>query len=704
MFVSTVGKGDSTRVYVFESYRENGKVKKKIVKKLGYLSELTKNDPDALENLKKQLQINRDNIKEQRKAEEISDLKSILEAKNISNDKISPQVVYSNFIVRHLWNEYGLSKKIMSLQDYHNSTADFSYNDVIFTESFIKIIDPGSILNTYRYKSQLLGAPLSGVSLKQMYKSLDFVYNHKETIIKYINRNIDKKIKRNKNMIFYDVTNAYFEAQLSDQDKNIIRKNYYKDLKQILDTAVSQNLISKSDADSFLNGNFDFNILPESIRAEVRSILFLRVPGPSKECRFDLPIVSMALIVDDHAVPIDFELFSGSASEFKTMPKTIKKLQEKHNVKNTIVVADRGINSTENAKTLVDLGYGFIIAQKITNLKESERSTMLDSNGYTTKYILKDKDLPPNENNIFDIFKYKIIDYDKYDAKGNHVKCKLIFSHSKKREARDNKLIDKDENKAREAVKNNIDIPSSRKQWITFVNKEKGKNTKAKSVNEEAILKKREIAGYSGIIYHEIPGEKNNFSDEQILCSYHQLVQIEDCFRIMKTNLGLRPMYVRTEEHIQGHVMLCFLALVIIRLMQIKLRNYKNPMTIDEIIEALKQANLSVLCIDNDKEEKDKEDLYTNSTRYNIYRGRETLSDNEIKKELSKNKFVNNINIIMKCLGLTPLPIICNRMELLKCLCTTIPLNHPLIDPILHDYMLDKLEFEDDPACAGASA
>ena len=57
MFVSTVGKGDSTRVYVFESYRENGKVKKKIVKKLGYLSELTKDDPDALENLKKQLQI-----------------------------------------------------------------------------------------------------------------------------------------------------------------------------------------------------------------------------------------------------------------------------------------------------------------------------------------------------------------------------------------------------------------------------------------------------------------------------------------------------------------------------------------------------------------------------------------------------------------------------------------------------------------------
>ncbi len=697
MFVATVGKGKLARVYVFEGYREKGKSKKRIVERLGYLSDLTKDDPDALEKLKAQFEKSREDVKAQKQAEEAAALESLCEVKASARKRVPPRVLYSNFIIRIIWIEYGLFRVIYNLQEYHNKQATFSYNDVIFTESFLKIIHPCSIRASYRFKSKLLGAPLSGVSLDQMYDALSFLNEHKNTIINNLNKNIDKKLKREKSLIFYDVTNTYIETQLSDEDKNYVRKNCMSQLNEVLAEAMSENLITQEIADSFIENSFDFEVLPEAIRAEVRSAIFLRMPGPSKEKRFDLPLVSIALIVDNNAVPIDIEVFSGNASEYKTMPKAIKKLQKKHNVTNTIVVADRGINSTANTKMLLELGYGFVVAQKISNLQKNEKEIMLDKTGYTEKYILKDNELPATDDNIFDIQKYKMIDYEKRDNKGNQVKCKLVFTYSKKREERDNKLIDKDEETARKAVESNKEIPSQRKQWINYVNKQKGKKIIAESINEKALNEKRKIAGYSGVIYHCIPGKEDSFSDEQILSIYHQLVQIEDCFRIMKTNLGLRPMFVRLEDHIVGHTMLCYLALTMLRILQVKLQNFKMPMTIDEIIESLQKAEISVLCNENGN------DVYTNSCVYDIYRGSESLSEQQVRKKLSSIKHENKIDIIMKCLNLTPLPSACDRTSLLNSLGTKLPSSCPLIDPVLRDFVMNRLEEEGAvPDSAGA--
>ena len=100
MFVATVGKGKLARVYVFEGYREKGKSKKRIVERLGYLSDLTKDDPDALEKLKAQFEKSREDVKAQKQAEEAAALESLCEVKASARKRVPPRVLYSNFIIR----------------------------------------------------------------------------------------------------------------------------------------------------------------------------------------------------------------------------------------------------------------------------------------------------------------------------------------------------------------------------------------------------------------------------------------------------------------------------------------------------------------------------------------------------------------------------------------------------------------------------
>ena len=90
--------------------------------------------------------------------------------------------------------------------------------------------------------------------------------------------------------------------------------------------------------------------------------------GMSKEHRYDLPLVSISLVIDENGFPIDFELYNGNTAEISKMQESISKMQEKYNVKNTVVVADRGLNSVSNLNMLQDNNYGFIVDQKISNL------------------------------------------------------------------------------------------------------------------------------------------------------------------------------------------------------------------------------------------------------------------------------------------------------------------------------------------------
>ena len=104
--------------------------------------------------------------------------------------------------------------------------------------------------------------------------------------------------------------------------------------------------------------------------------------GSSKEPRFDFPLASSALVISEEGIPIDFYVYAGNASEFKTMAASIESLKQKYNVKESIVVADRGLNSAANLKMLQSSDLGFLMAQKVSNLDQKTTKAMFDPEGY----------------------------------------------------------------------------------------------------------------------------------------------------------------------------------------------------------------------------------------------------------------------------------------------------------------------------------
>ena len=685
MYVGTMGKGNRAKVYLLESYRDGKKVKKRILQCFGHLSELTREDPLAVEKLK--AKFDRHEEKNAKRAQEAAVAAYALnfDPKDTLSSLKAPEIIYSNYILRPLWKELEISKTINYLQKYYYKDVKYSIDNVVSTQCFLKIIDPSSVRKAYCHKGDLLGSPLNSISLDQMYDCLDFLYKHKDIIFKNINKAIEKKTNRNYSMVFYDVTNVYFECDITDEEKIFLRDFCEEELEEILTTSLEKELLKEEDIKKFYS-NYCLDNFSDTLRQEIKCMLFLRMRGLSKEHRYDLPLISIAMIVDDNAIPIDFEIYSGCASEYKTMFKSIRKIKEKYCIKKTIVVADRGINSTSNLRMLLDNEYGFLVAQKVSNLKPQEKAKMFEEDGYRKYVILRDKSSDVTEENIIDIIKFKTIDYIKRDKNGNSVNCKLIFTHSKKREERDKKIIDIAIKKAENAIKNNIEIPSSKQSWIGFI--EKDKKLKATSLDKKIIENKLKCAGYAGIVFH--PG--SNGSDEllnpsQIVNAYHNLVQIEDCFRIMKSNLGLRPMYVQLEEHINGHVICCVIALILLRILQIKLEKYNHSMTIDEIVNAIKDAKI-VANIDSSGNEQ-----YLSSTNYSfIYHNRQKLNEDNLRKLLQQAQCTPNLEHLMRCLGMQPLPPVCDRIGLMRSLNAKLKPSDPVIDPLVYDLVTGRLK------------
>ena len=689
MYVAIKGKGKNAKVYLLESYWENGKSKKRCIKYFGSFDNLTKDDPEyvsklkALYSKKRQDKLDAKRNLEIATASECFELDKLISSSNKSNFSRALSVNYANFVLNPLWNELGLYFKINQLQTIHHPSLSFNLNSIVSNLCFQKLIDPGSILHTYNHRSSILGAPFSDVSLDQMYMSLDFLSDHKDSILKRINTVLDSKFKRTYSMVYYDVTNTYIETCLTDEECKNYRKYHEEDFMEILKDSVNKNLVTQDIVDTFLQKeDMDLNLLPKEVAQKLRCLVFLRMRGLSKEHRYDLPLISISLVIDDQAIPIDFQIYSGCASEYKTMVNSIEEMKKKYNIENTIVVADRGINSVSNMKMLLNHEYGFLVAQKISNLKDKEKKAMLDNTGYSEHVILKDKRKPQTEDNTEDIIKTKAIDYVKQDKDGNKVQCKLIFSFSKKRQERDLKIIEEGIKRAEKAIQDNETITHSKKSWVSFIKLPKEVKAKATKLNEELIQKKKELAGYAGIIYHPAPNQEktNTIPTAKEICeAYHHLVQIEDCFRIMKTNLGLRPMYVRLEDHLEGHVMSCVLALILIRLLQIRLRENNYSMSIDKIIEALKDAN--VLFIPNSK---GKEVFVSESKYLDIYLDNDRRKQKEEKliKSLRK-EYTPLLYNIMEVLGLKPLPTLGDRKMIYRCFKVKLKQSVPLIDPII---------------------
>ena len=600
-----------------------------IGKALGSKSELLAKDPLALEKLRAELK------KRSAPNQATERTKQLLEEIPKKRPSLpyagEPVLCYANYILKPIWNE---TLKLKALVRYRQSKTDIEFDaEALLWQTVVnRIVSPSSHLKHYRSQTNWLGNSLAETNLRSLYRMLSFAARIKKPILRGLNKALNQAMPRDLSVVFYDVTNTWFETVWDDEHQWAMEVE--KQLSALPSGATSEErrqLIEKLE------------------RARTSS---LRMRGPSKECRKD-PIVSIAMVVDRDGIPIDFRVYPGNSSEKTTMKCSIDELAKTYKITNAVVVADNGLNTNANLIRLVKENQGFLLAHSLSKAKQDSVDEWLKDAGWQWD---KEKER-----------KIKIIPSSLIDEDGVvQTNYRMVIGWSEKRYREDMFKIEMHEQGAREAIAHHAKLPLATFGWKKYI--ETGKN-KAQKINEKKLAKDKKLAGYYAYLFKDsrefdkewvkLPAEeKKELSGWEIIEQYKKQAQIEECFRIMKTNFNLRPMYVYTDEHIEAQVLICVLALILLRILSKKLKLAGSPMTTEQILAALNTAKLSVQL------DKEQPALYR-PLRQILRRPKD--DDPHALIHLYEE---TDLSRIMNCVDLTPLPPVADKNELAHCLKT----------------------------------
>ena len=540
---------------VVENYTtyENGikKQKRKTIKNLGYLEKYDDGQPDFINRMKQKLKngellidgINPNEFRARAKLfnnafydESISDYR-FLNPKNIGY-----------FFLENIYNQLGLGDMMRRIKS--DSKIEYDLNGLLKLFVFGRILNPQSKKKTFEEKDEYLFSVTTHNDEQTIYRALDVLDNNSKKIQNRINTKIkNSSFGRKTDLTYYDVTNYYFETMYGDDDVYELDEN---------------NEIVKDDKGKPI-------IVKKGFKKS----------GVSKENRKE-PIVQMGLFIDNNGIPVSHKLFPGNTQDKTTFKDVLENDVDEMDLGRIVIVADNGMNTQENKYLIVDKENGYIVAKSVKKSWKSQRDFALDDEGYT--YIRN------NSGEV--VFKYKsrindiTLTYTNEDGTKTtkKVKEKEIIYWSKKhydREVMQNKkfieylesckenpdkLKDK-ERKSQEFIKT-VDVDSKTGEVIH--------PEKVIVFLDEKLKKYKETMGFYSIVTSEI-----NDDDKEIINKYHGLSRIEDSFRIIKSDLEGRPIYVWLEEHIKAHFLICFIALTIIRILQYKILKYENKSTLN---------------------------------------------------------------------------------------------------------------------------
>ena len=537
-------KNGKTYLSIVDGYRVDGKVKQKVYKKIGYLEDLEKQFDDPISHFKKEVEI----LKKQF-ISKITTTFDINQDNTFEDDTFNIGYAY----LKTIFKELDINSVLKNKQ--YSSNIEYSLSRACELLTYSRILDPGSIKYTYEHKNQFF-EPFD-LSLDDLYRCLNPLLDCKEDIFKTIWENTKEEYHRDASTSYYDCTNYYFEIEYDDED------------------------IKNEDGEIIKKG--------------------LRKRGPEKNHRPD-PIVEMGLLLDKQGFPISYNLFSGNTSEKETLIPEIHNIKRRHNIDKVIVVADRGLNCSDNMIKMagIDLDKenrdGYIYGQSVRGADQEFKNWIL-SGDYKIDKIIDDEG-----NKI--IFKHKSRIYpkkmyitrdDKGLTKSGNKKKQSITVDQKQMVYYSQKYADKqkrDRQMVIEKAKDLIKNPGAYTRATSYgaagyinnikFDKETGvvSNGSELSLNIEKITEDEKLDGYYSIVTSE-----ENLSDLELRNIYKGLSKIEETFKITKSEFNARPINVRLEDHIEAHFLICFIALVIIRILQDKIN---NKYTIKNLLENMK--------------------------------------------------------------------------------------------------------------------
>lgn len=420
----------------------------------------------------------------------------------------SPERLLGYFPLKNLNDSLGCKKYI----DLMQSATHFRFNifDMMSDLIYARVVHPCSKLKTYwEVIPKLFGK--HAFSLDQIYSGLEYIGSEYEKIIEIFNHQVALKYPFDTSHSYFDCTNFYFEIDKEDH---------------------------------------------------------FRLKGPSKENKKE-PIVGMGLLLDANQIPIGMKMYPGNESEKPVIREIIDELKQRSHISGrTIQVADKGLNCFNNILHALKAGDGYIFSKSVKTLPETEKTWVLLENDYVDVKNKKGEVLYRIKECVDD-FSYSYTDNTGHRKTLKLTEKRIVTFNPKLAEKQIyeiNRQVEKAKN-LRTCEAKETEYGDSSK-YVTFISTDKkGTKTAGKvkvEINEKAIENAKKLAGYNMIITSEI-----HMSASEIYASYHNLWRIEESFRIMKSQLDARPAYMQKQETITGHFLICYLAVLLTRLLQI---------------------------------------------------------------------------------------------------------------------------------------
>ena len=413
----------------------------------------------------------------------------------------------------------------------------FSVFDLITQLIYARVISPCSKSKTASHVFPFLYGS-STISEDQVYDGCSFIGESYKKYIDLFNHSYESYSKRDLSNVFFDCTNYYFEIDIPSDDKQ---------------------------------------------------------KGPSKENRHS-PIIGQALLLDADLVPVSMQMYPGNKSEKPYIRKVIEEMKQRHNVSGkTIQVADKGLNCARNIYAAVkEANDGYIFSKSIhgKNLSEKEKKWVLlenDTNVFSN-YTDERGNISFRIKACIDSFDYSFKEIDPETGKESvtrfSIKEKRIVSYNpnlaKKQKLEIMKMVDK---ASKFSTYKNIakDELGDCAKYVDIITKDStGKKIKPIiDLNKSKIDEDLKYAGYNLLVTSEIDMEPL-----QVYKTYHSLWKIEESFRLTKSYLDARPVYLQKKETIYGHFLICYLSLFLLRVLEIKC--FKNKINSYDLINFMR--------------------------------------------------------------------------------------------------------------------
>lgn len=468
--------------------------------------------------------------------DELNGQHKLLKEKQIGDASTSKNAGY--FLAKAMFDALDMDRDLNIVASSYKSQYEFA--KFLRSLTYAQIVDPGSKLKMYRdIIPNLYGA--ERYTYDQILDGVNFMGGDFHKYIEVINHHISKRYERNLGIGYFDCTNYYFEIDEEDE---------------------------------------------------------YRRKGPSKENRHG-PIIGQSLLLDADMIPLDMELYPGNESERPYLRGRIEDMKARNGVSGRVIqVADKGLNCARNIHAAVmEANDGYIFSKSVhgRSLSDAERKwVLLDDDGANRWTVVKDESgrVKYRYKECVDEFEYKckIDPADKREAKFR-VREKRVVTYSPKLASKQRREIMRMVERLQSKITYKEAVREELGDSVKYVSLEaktiEGERVKiATSLDQKKVDEDLAFAGYNLLVTSETSAPA-----VEIYKAYHNLWRIEQSFRVMKTCLEARPVFVSDTNTIFGHFLVVYYALVIMRLLELKI--FEDKIAIEQLFDFVRDYKVT---------------------------------------------------------------------------------------------------------------